>query len=198
MEDHFLTISGPSEAEFKDRGSRFIAHAIPVIDEQDIREHLDRLRGEHPKARHVCHASVMGTDGSEHRANDDGEPAGSAGPPILNQIRSKGVTQVLVAVVRYFGGTKLGVPGLIHAYKASAKAALDAATVVERVRMGRIGLVFPHTAIGEVERIIRQQHLMVVEQGFAMDCRWAVEMPVAQVDTVRAMFAAVKDVAVSH
>lgn len=196
MDQRFLTISGAAEAEFKDRGSRFLAHAFPVADERDIRRHVVALRKAHPKACHVCHASALGTDGTEHRANDDGEPEGSAGLPILNQIRSKGVTQVMVAVVRYFGGTKLGVPGLIHAYKESAKAALDAATVVERVRMGRIGLRFPHTAIGEVERIIRQQHLTVVGQEFGLDCAWEVEVPLAEVDAARSLLAAVKDVAV--
>lgn len=197
MDQRYLTITGPTEAEYKDRGSRFIAFAFPVADETEVKTLLAKLRTEHPKARHVCHARVMGPDGSVHHANDDGEPGGSAGLPILNQIRSKGVTQVLVAVVRYFGGTKLGVPGLINAYKQSAKAALDAATVVEKELTVRWMLRFPHTAIGEVERVIRQQHIVVTAQAFNTDCLWEVEVPLVDGERMRSLFSALPQVLVA-
>lgn len=176
MSQAFRTISEPSEGLFKDRGSKFIAYAFPISKVDEVKPHLDALRTEHPSARHVCYAYQLGTDGNDYRANDDGEPNGSAGLPILNQIKSKDVTNVLVAVVRYFGGTKLGVSGLINAYKEAAKDALDQVSVVERIPTETVNLQFPHSSIGEVERIIRQHGWNIKSQDFGMDCNWTVEV----------------------
>ena len=128
----FLTLSAPSQAEFKDKGSRFIAYAYPIRTTEDVKKLVDDQRQAHHKARHWCYAYRLGTDGLQFRANDDGEPSGSAGRPILGQIDSFGLTDVLIIVVRYFGGTLLGVPGLIHAYKTAAAEALKTAVVVEK------------------------------------------------------------------
>lgn len=128
----YKTITSPTQAEFKDKGSRFIAFAYPIRTLADVKKYLDPLKEEHHKARHWCYAYRLGVDGTQFRANDDGEPSGSAGRPILGQIDSVGVTDVLVVVVRYFGGTLLGVPGLIHAYKEATAQALAVAEVVEK------------------------------------------------------------------
>ena len=130
----YHTLAAPAEAEFKDKGSRFIAYAYPVRSAEDVKNHVERQRQAHHKARHWCYAYRLGTDGLQFRANDDGEPSGSAGRPILGQIDSFAVTDTLIIVVRYFGGTLLGVPGLIHAYKTAAAEALKAAEVIEKNR----------------------------------------------------------------
>lgn len=177
MSGTFKTISKPTEGLFKDRGSKFIAYAFPIQSVEDVKPHLERLKAEHPSSRHVCYAYQLGVDGIEYRANDDGEPSGSAGLPILNQIKSKEVTNVLVAVVRYFGGTKLGVSGLINAYKEAAKEALETASVIEKVPTSIIKLQFPHSSIGDVERLIRQNGWEIVQQEFTLDCKWTVSGP---------------------
>src|SRR4051812_44945561 len=123
--NHYNTIEKPAETEYKDRGSRFLAYAFPVQTTDDFKKRLKELKEEHPKAAHHCFAYRIGTDGNSFRAGDDGEPSGSAGKPILGQIDSKGLTDTAVVVVRYFGGTLLGVPGLINAYKTSTSLALQ-------------------------------------------------------------------------
>ncbi|HMC99422.1 MAG TPA: YigZ family protein, partial [Ferruginibacter sp.] len=128
----FFTIEKPSVAEFKDRGSKFIAHAYPIQDVAEFKRILQQLKKDHPKAVHHCFAYRLGTDENNFRGNDDGEPSGSAGRPILGQIDSKNLTNVLVVVVRYFGGTLLGVPGLINAYKMSASMALQLTPVLQK------------------------------------------------------------------
>jgi uncharacterized YigZ family protein len=133
MIDHYKTIAGPSTGEFKDRGSKFFAYAFPVFTEEEWQEELEAVKKEHFKARHHCYAYRLGVDQNNFRANDDGEPSGTAGRPILGQIDSFELTNVLIIVVRYFGGTKLGTSGLINAYKLSAAAALDNATIEERL-----------------------------------------------------------------
>ena len=131
-QDKFRTIESSTTSEFKDRGSKFFAFAYPIERPQDVKERLQVLKKAHPKAVHFCYAYRIGTDGLQFRANDDGEPSGSAGKPILGQIDSLSFTNVLVVVVRYFGGTLLGVPGLINAYKTATADALQQAVVVEK------------------------------------------------------------------
>ena len=128
----YQTLKSPIQAEFKDKGSRFLAFAYPVLTAEQVKKHVDDLRQEHHKARHWCYAYRLGVDGNQFRANDDGEPSGSAGRPILGQIDSFELTDVLVVVVRYFGGTLLGVPGLIHAYKTSTQMVLENAQIIEK------------------------------------------------------------------
>ena len=133
MKDTYLTIKRTSEGIFKEKGSKFLAFAFPVENEEEIKGHIDELKKKYYDARHHCFAFILGPDGAHYRANDDGEPNHSAGDPILGQIRSRNLTDTLVVVVRYFGGTKLGVPGLINAYKAATADALDNNEVVEKI-----------------------------------------------------------------
>ncbi|STZ77180.1 IMPACT family protein [Bergeriella denitrificans] len=178
----YKTISAPIEAEFKDKGSRFIAFAYPVQTVADIKQHVDFLRETHHKARHWCYAYRLGTEGMQFRANDDGEPSGSAGRPILGQIDSAELTDVLVVVVRYFGGTLLGVPGLIHAYKTATAEALAAADIVEKnvEKTIRIRCEYPH--LNDAIRIARQHQGMVVQQDLQLDCALTVRLPLAAYD----------------
>lgn len=196
MSEAFRTISKPTEGLFKDRGSKFIAYAFPIANVDDVKPFLDRLKMEHPSARHVCYAYQLGTDGNDYRANDDGEPNGSAGLPILNQIKSKDVTNVLVAVVRYFGGTKLGVSGLINAYKESAREALDKAKVVERIPTCQIQIRFPHSSTGDVERLIRQNNWTIDQQNFGMDCDWRISCNLADDATCKQLLNTVEGLAI--
>ncbi len=190
----YFTVSKPTEGLFKDRGSKFMAYSFPITTVDDVKPLLEQLKTEHPSSRHVCYAYQLGTDGNNYRANDDGEPNGSAGLPILNQIKSNEVTNVLVAVVRYFGGTKLGVSGLVHAYKEAAKDALEKAVVVEKIPTVVIRIQFPHSSIGNVERIIRQHNFSIKHQAFGLDCKWTIEVPESENELALELFLAVKDV----
>lgn len=194
MSQSFRTISKSTEGIFKDRGSKFIACAFPISSVDDVKPLLEKLQTEHPSSRHVCYAYQLGTDGNDYRANDDGEPNGSAGLPILNQIKSKGVTNVLVAVVRYFGGTKLGVSGLINAYKEAAKESLDAAKIVTRVPTSNILIQFPHSSIGEVERVIRQNEYTISKQDFGIDCKWVIRVKDAEFEQATELLNALPNV----
>ncbi|MDC0304102.1 YigZ family protein [Flavobacteriales bacterium] len=180
MSQTFQTISTVTESLFKDRGSKFVGYAFPVSSVDEVKSKLNYVKSLHPTSRHVCFAYQLGIDGSLYRANDDGEPNGSAGLPILNQIRSKEVTDTLVAVVRYFGGTKLGVSGLINAYKKVAKDALDQSEVVTHIPMATVSIQFPHSSIGGVERLIRQYGWGIKNQEFGMECKWDIETPVEE------------------
>src|SRR6201996_6626837 len=132
FEDTYQTIKEPAEGVFRDRGSKFLALAYPITSETDIKNIIARLKADHPKANHHCWATRLGIDRSVFRINDDGEPSGTAGRPILNTLLSRNITNTLVVVVRYFGGTLLGVPGLINAYKTATEEALKVATVIEK------------------------------------------------------------------
>lgn len=175
----FQTLSAPNQAEFKDKGSRFIAFAYPIASTDDVKKYVDALRQEHHKARHWCYAYRLGTDGNQFRANDDGEPSGSAGRPILGQIDSFELTDVLVVVVRYFGGTLLGVSGLIHAYKTSTQMALQAASIVEKNIEKTVFLRCDYPHLPEVLRLAKIHHANVVVQDLQLDCRLTVCVPLA-------------------
>lgn len=175
----FQTLSVPNQAEFKDKGSRFIAFAYPIASTDDVKKYVDALRQEHHKARHWCYAYRLGTDGNQFRANDDGEPSGSAGRPILGQIDSFELTDVLVVVVRYFGGTLLGVSGLIHAYKTSTQMALQAASIVEKNIEKTVLLRCDYPHLPEVLRLAKIHHANVVVQDLQLDCRLTVRVPLA-------------------
>lgn len=156
INDYYNTIDSPSIAEFKDRGSKFIAYAFPVQTINDFKEKLAGIKKEHPKATHHCFAYRLGLDGSVFRVSDDGEPSGSAGRPILGQIDSKQVTNVGVVVVRYFGGTLLGVPGLINAYKTATSMALQITPIIAKPVLVHFLIRFDYTQMNEVLRILRQ------------------------------------------
>lgn len=173
----YQTISKPVEGvTFRERGSKFISYAYPVEDEVDIKQRLDALWERYPDATHICYAYRIGLEGETYRANDDGEPSGSAGLPIYNQIVSKEVTFVLVASVRYYGGTKLGVSGLIKAYKLSAQLALDEAKVVERHLTQRINFEFTYEDQGSVMRNVDRFTAEVLSTEFTDKCKLSVRI----------------------
>ena len=170
MDDVFLTIQKAAQATFKDRNSRFIGHVFPVDNEAQVKEIQAQLRKEYYDARHHCFAYVIGFEKEIFRANDDGEPSGSAGKPIHNQLLSSGVTNVLAVVVRYFGGTKLGVPGLINAYKTAAKLALDEAGIIEKHTARTLQLSFTYPEINSVMQIVQTDGIKIQNQIFDNNC----------------------------
>lgn len=168
--DTFKSIAAPSEGLFKDNGSRFIALAYPVESEAQVKEIVSSLKKEYHDARHHCYAYRLGHRGDVFRANDDGEPSGSAGRPILGQIDSAGLSDVLVVVVRYFGGIKLGIPGLIRAYKTSTSDALASAQVIEKTACRCFRLHFGYLSMNDVMKLVKDMSLAVTAQDFGMEC----------------------------
>ncbi len=168
--DTYNSIAAQSEGLFKDNGSRFLAFAYPVESEAEVKEIVQRLRKEYHDARHHCYAWRLGLDGEPWRANDDGEPSGSAGRPILGQIDSAGLSDILVVVVRYFGGIKLGIPGLIRAYKTSAADALANARVIEKVAGRWYTLHFPYDDLPAVMKLAKDMDLPQRGQSFLSEC----------------------------
>ena len=170
MEDKYLTINAPSEGLYKEKGSKFIAFAIPVSNVEQIKTILEEKRKEHHDARHVCYAYILGVDKADYRSNDDGEPSGTAGRPILGSILSAGVTNVLIAVVRYFGGTKLGTSGLINAYKVASADALENAEIIEKTVDEEIHISFDYLVMNDVMKIIKDVAPQVLSQQFDNNC----------------------------
>lgn len=188
FEDTYKTIEGPSEGIFKDKGSKFIAYAYPLRSEEEYKTHLAEVKDLHPKARHHCWAYRLTPDRTVFRANDDGEPSGSAGRPILNVLLSMDVTNVFVVVVRYFGGTLLGVPGLIHAYKTATKEALDAAVIIERTVNDVYEVTFDYLIMNDVMRVVKEENLQVLNQTFDNQCKLVFELRQNQVPAVLGKF----------
>jgi uncharacterized YigZ family protein len=169
-EDTFKTISGQSEGIYKDKGSRFISIAFPVNSEDDIRRQLAALKNEFHDARHHCYAYILGIERTLFRFNDDGEPSGTAGRPIFNQINSKGLTNILVVVIRYFGGVKLGVRGLINAYKYATQLALESAHVIEKTVNHVYEVKFDYTLMNKVMKTLKDENLNITQQSFNLSC----------------------------
>jgi uncharacterized YigZ family protein len=165
--DTYQTIAAPSIGEFKEKGSKFIAYAFFVSDEIEIKEKLDLLKKEHFKATHHCYAYRLGTDGKNYRANDDGEPSGTAGRPILGQIDSFGLTNLLIVVVRYYGGTKLGTSGLINAYREAAKLALENSIKIEKIIESQIDFSVPYLKMNEVMQFLKQYEIELVTNDYS-------------------------------
>lgn len=170
IKDTYNSIFSQSEGLFKDNGSRFIALAYPVETEAEIKTIVDGLKKEYHDARHHCYAYRLGLDGSKFRANDDGEPSGSAGRQILGQIDSAGLSDILVVVVRYFGGIKLGIPGLIRAYKTSTADALQSATVVEKVAGKNFHIEFDYLSMNDVMKVLKDLSIEQRNQDFGERC----------------------------
>ncbi len=171
MTDTYKTIEKPSdEVLFKEKNSKFFGYAFPVQSENEVKEILDQLKKQHYTARHWCYAYQIGTKTKIYRANDDGEPNNSAGMPIFGQIQSFDVTNVLVVVVRYFGGVKLGVGGLVTAYKTGAQMALEAAEIVEKTINTHFFIRFDYKNMNKVMRVIKEKNLNVVNQVLELDC----------------------------
>ena len=184
LQYHYHTIEKPSIAEFKDRGSKFISYAFPVADANEFKEKLAAIRKEHPKATHHCFAYRLGLDGNNFRVSDDGEPSGSAGRPILGQIDSKQLTNVLIIVVRYFGGTLLGVPGLINAYKSAAALALQLTVIVLKPVLVNYRLQFDYTMMNEVMKIVKQYDCTVLKQEIQLFCSLEIGVPKNKLEEV--------------
>lgn len=170
MEDVYRTIESQSEGIYKEKGSRFISLAYPVSTEEDIRIIIARLKDEYYDARHHCYAWRLGVAGTHFRANDDGEPSSTAGKPILGQILSNDLTDVLIVVIRYFGGTKLGVSGLINAYRESAADALRHVVVIEKTVDEQLRIRFSYLVMNDVMRIIKEEAPEIMERNFDLEC----------------------------
>lgn len=171
MKDAYRTITAGSIGEFKDRGSKFIAYAYPIYTENEGHQYLESVRKLHPKARHHCYAYRLGLDKNNYRANDEGEPSGTAGRPILGQIDSFDITNVIIIVVRYFGGTLLGTSGLINAYKNSAADALEKAEILERIVEDVYQLTFDYALMSNVMNAVKKLNLEIVKQEFDTEGR---------------------------
>lgn len=169
-DDSYLTVAAPAEAALRERSSKFLAYIYPVGSEEEIRALLDALRKRYFDATHHCYAWRLGPRGETFRANDDGEPSGTAGKPILGQLLSKELTDCLVVVVRYFGGTKLGVPGLIAAYREAAAEAIAAAETVERTVDRTLKVSFPYVAMNDIMRTIKEMQPAIGSQEFDNLC----------------------------
>ena|SRR5690554_6311371 len=170
MPDTYLTLKSESHGLYKEKGSKFLAFAYPVESEQEIKEVLDKLKKQYYDARHHCYAYILGKDGQDFRANDDGEPGHSAGDPILGQIRSNNLTNTLIVVVRYFGGTKLGVGGLVTAYKTASSDAIAANEIITETVTVKVSFHFDYLDMNEVMRIIKAMDLKIEEQHFDNRC----------------------------
>ena len=180
IKDTYASIAGRSDGLFKDNGSRFIAKAYPVETEEEVKEIVAGLRKEYHDARHHCYAYRLGLDGSRWRANDDGEPSGSAGRPLLGQIDAAGLSDILVVVVRYFGGIKLGIPGLIRAYKTSTADALAGAGVVEKVAGKYFRVAFPYLSMNAVMKLVKDLSLPQRDASYAETCSMVLRVRLSQ------------------
>jgi len=168
--DEYKTIVTPAQGSFRDKGSRFLAFAFPVCSEKEVKQQLETLRKQYYDATHHCYAYVLGFGKSAYRVNDDGEPSGTAGRPIYGQILSADLTNVLIVIIRYYGGTNLGVPGLIHAYKTAAAESLAKAEVVTRIVKEIYQVEYPYELMNDVMKIIKDETLEVINNEFGMKC----------------------------
>jgi uncharacterized YigZ family protein len=189
--DYYFTIESSAVAEFKDRGSKFLAYSFPLKNTNDFKKYLQDLKKEHPKAVHHCFAYRIGIDGNNFRMSDDGEPSGTAGKQILGQIDSKNLTGILIVVVRYFGGTLLGVPGLINAYKTASSLVLQCTPIVQKAVEVIYELQFNYTEMNEIMRIIKQYNCSVLKNEMQLFCRIETGIPKNKINEV---LAAVKEV----
>lgn len=181
-EDEFRTIKSKSEGIYKEKGSKFIALAYPVKNEQEIKAIQQELRKEFYDARHHCFAYRLGPNKEKFRANDDGEPSGSAGKPILGQLLSLDLTDILVVVIRYFGGTKLGVSGLINAYRTSTRDALDDASILTKTQQKKYKIRFDYVQLNGVMKIVKEDQPKIIFQEFEMDCQMTLSIRVSEAD----------------
>lgn len=197
--DTYKTILKPSEEVlFKEKGSKFFGYAFPVISEEDVKERLDNLKKTHHSARHWCYAWQLGKSYEHYRANDDGEPSNSAGMPIYGQLQSFDVTNALVVVVRYFGGTKLGVGGLIQAYKTTAQMALETCKIVERTINETFLLKFEYPEMNTVMRIIKDEDLNLVNQKMELSCEFEITVRKKDAERIFELFENTYKVAIKH
>ncbi len=183
FEDTYYEIEKPSEGLFKEKGSKFIARAFPVYQEEEIKTILKQLRKEYYDARHHCYAYILNPDKATYRTNDDGEPSGSAGKPIYGQLLSHNLTNILVVVIRYFGGTKLGIPGLINAYKTATKDAIANNNIITKTINDIYALKFDYPLMNVVMRLIKDENLQQLKSQFELRC--SLEIAVRKNDSER-------------
>ena len=186
--DTYLTIAAPSEGLYKEKMSKFLAFAEPCRTSEQAKEIVTRYKKEYFDARHVCWAYMLGAERTDFRSNDDGEPSGTAGKPILGQINSFNLTDLCVIVVRYFGGIKLGTSGLIEAYRTAAQEALNAATIEEKIIEETITVHFQYPLMGDVMRIVKEENATVLSQDFVEDCRLTLSLRKNQMPRMRSRF----------
>ena len=186
--DEYLTISKPSEGLFKDRGSKFLAFAYPVSTEEEIKEIQEKLRSDYHDARHHCYAYMLGPEKEVFRANDDGEPSSTAGKPILGQIRSFDLTNILIVVIRYFGGTKLGVGGLINAYKTASEEALKNARIIKKTLHDIYELKFEYPVMNDIMKILKEEKIEQIDQNFELSCSVTLSLRKADTDKILSKF----------
>jgi uncharacterized YigZ family protein len=169
--DTYKTITSSSQGIYKEKGSKFISFAVPVSDPEEIKPIIDKIRKEHHEAKHHCYAYMIGHERNIWRVNDDGEPSGTAGRPILGQINSNGLTNILIVVSRYFGGTLLGVSGLINAYRTAAASALENAELAEKTVQEYYEITYPYISMNDVMKILKEENLGQSQQSFELECR---------------------------
>ena len=184
-DDTYKTITGVVDSCYTEKRSRFIAYAVPVRTVEEVKEQVDKFRKQYYDARHICWAYMLGPDRSTFRANDDGEPSGTAGKPILGQINSLELTDILVVVIRYFGGIKLGTGGLIVAYRAAAAEALSLAEIEERTVDEEITVQFEYPFMNGIMRIIKEDNPEVLSQSFDMNCEMTLRIRKSEADKLR-------------
>ncbi len=194
---NYKTIRNRSAGIFKDRGSKFLAFAFPVSTEDHIKEIIDNLRREYHDARHHCYAWRLGADLEHFRANDDGEPSGTAGRPVLGQIQKYELTDILIVVVRYFGGTLLGTGGLINAYRSAATDALEQAEIIRMDVKERYEVKFPYSAMNDVMKVLKEEQAHQLSQDFDMDCSILVTIPLERSDRLTGRLGGIEQVKIS-
>jgi uncharacterized YigZ family protein len=196
QKEFYYTIDKPAVAEYKDRGSKFIGYAFPILSIDDFKKRLDEIKKEHPKATHHCFAYRLGTDKTSYRVYDDGEPSGTAGKQILGQIDSKELTNVLIVVVRYFGGSLLGIPGLIQAYKISASLAIQVSSMIQKPVEIIYLLQFDYTMMNTIMNVVKQLNCSIIQQESQLFCRFTISVPLSKEEEFLSRFSEVKNIEV--
>lgn len=196
--DEYKTITQPAQGSFRDKGSRFLAFAFPATTESEVKQHLEVLRKQYYDATHHCYAYVLGFDKSAYRVNDDGEPSGTAGRPIHGQILSADLTNTLIVVVRYYGGTNLGVPGLIHAYKTAASEALSHSTIITKIVKEVYQIEYPYEMMNDVMKIIKDEILEVINSEFGMKCVIRLAIRHSEVERIIGKFSKINQLIINY
>jgi len=198
MITHFYTLEGDAYGEYREKGSKFLAYAHPIDSEEAVKDWIDVYKKQHPKARHWCYAYRLDLEGKLFRANDDGEPSGTAGKPILGQIDSKELSKVFVVVVRYFGGKKLGASGLIHAYKTATANALEKAKIIEIKIRSYYQVNFAYERMNDLMRFLKHEELKILEQSYDEGCILKFSIPVKEREIVLKSLGKLYDITTKH
>jgi uncharacterized YigZ family protein len=198
VSDTYKTIKAPSKGIFREKGSRFIAFASPVFSSNDVKPIIEDYRKEYHDARHHCYAYMIGPDKSVWRVNDDGEPSGTAGKPILGQINSHGLTNILIVVIRYFGGTLLGVSGLINAYKTAASEAITNSEIIECTVKDYYIILFPYSSMNEVMKILKDENIRQSDQVFELNCSIKISFRLSMRELILQRFSGIKNLTLHY